>query len=50
MAGLSYRGFIDALHERSIPALGYADDADLEQEMGTVRRLMRERQEQRGES
>lgn len=47
IAGLSYRAFVDLLHERGIPAYPADEDDDtFEAEMETVRTLIRERQEQ----
>ena len=37
IAGLSYRAFLDALHERGIPAYIYDDEADLQQELEAIR-------------
>ncbi len=37
IAGLSYRAFLDALHERGIPAYVYDDEADFKRELETIR-------------
>ena len=44
VAGLSYRAFLDELKQRGIPAYIYDDEADLEAELETIRR-MQQRQE-----
>lgn len=43
MAGLSYRAFLDALRERGIPAFVYGEAADIEQELNSMRALVRDK-------